>query len=153
MRLAAVCLAAVLAAAAPVAAQPPQGDTPPIVVEGDAIARSEIERILEADNLDTAALRTSEVLAAMRRIPRGRAPDDFWSAYQAHLRAWERFEAAEARAEALASGKQDGLEEAVAQVVQADRDINSTFDEVERIARRYGARLPTPRGEPSLPSV
>jgi hypothetical protein len=100
---------------------------PDIVVRGD-VARTEIERILAADNVDTSQLSAGEVAEAMSGIERGRAPDDFWRAYQAHVAAWKRL------AEASES-----LEQAL-----AEQAIEASFDEVERIARRYRARLPVP---------
>ena len=62
---------------------------PDIVVRGD-VQRREIERILRADNVDTSRLGARAVAEAIADIGRGRAPDDFWRAYQAHVRAWER---------------------------------------------------------------
>src|SRR5215212_5684199 len=55
------------------------------------IGRIEIERILAADNLDTLHLNPSEIADRMAAIQRGRAPDDFWQAYQRHVDAWQRF--------------------------------------------------------------
>jgi hypothetical protein len=98
-----------------------------IVVRGD-VARTEIERILDSDNLDTSRLDAAEVAEAMSAIQRGRAPDDFWTAYQAHVAAWKRL--------AHATGS---LEQAL-----AEQAIDASFDEVERIARRHRARLPVP---------
>jgi hypothetical protein len=137
------CLGFLLTAASVLAAQPPQGDAPPIVVEGEALARSEIERILAEDNVDTSRS-GQEVVQAIRGIRRGRAPEDFWTAYQAHVRAWERFASIEARAEAIAWENPTGLGKLVPALEEATREIGTTFDEVERIALRYGARLPTP---------
>lgn len=47
--------------------------------------RSTITRILIADNLDTASMVPSDVLAHIQTIQQGNAPDDFWLAYQAHV--------------------------------------------------------------------
>jgi hypothetical protein len=108
----------------------------------DATARTEIERILNADNLDTARLSPRDVADAIARIERGRAPEDFWSAYQLHVRAWSRLADAFERAQ-----RQQGestFVEGMEEVETAADAIESTFDEVERIARRYGARLPVP---------
>ena len=121
VRLAALALLAVPLPAA-VAAQDAE-----IVVRGD-VARIEIERILEADNVDTSRLSAREVADAMAGIGRGRVPEDFWAAYQAHVAAWNRL-----------AGAAASLERAL-----AEQAIESSFDEVERIARRYGARLPAP---------
>jgi hypothetical protein len=98
-----------------------------IVVRGD-VARKEIERILDADNLDTSQLSAREVADLIGGIERGRAPDDFWTAYRAHVAAWNR------RADAA-----EDIEQAL-----ADQAIEASFDEVERIAHRYRARLPVP---------
>lgn len=108
-----------------------------VVVHGQR-ARAEIERILAADNLDTGELSAREVAEVMENIPRGGAPEDFWAAYQAHVRAWEEL----ANAEDLAADDEDS-----ASVDAAQDAIETTFDEVERIAGRYGARLPVPRAQ------
>ena len=118
-----------------VAAQ--QGD---IVVRGD-VARTEIERILRADNVDTSRLGAREVAEAIAAIERGRAPDDFWAAYQAHVRAWEQLADAEEKG---AKDFETGFG-GTGEVAKAARAIDFTFDQVERIARDYGARLPIPR--------
>ena len=99
-----------------------------------SLARAEIERILQADNLDTQSTSPRDVATAMARIRHGHAPDDFWKRYQAHVHAWEIF------ADATADPRSEHHE-----VVEAERALNSTFDTVERIARRYGARIPKPR--------
>jgi len=112
-----------------------------IVVRGQT-ERAEIERILNADNLDTANLTPDEVVETISQIQRGRAPEDFWNAYQLHVRAWASLAAAVDRAQS-ARGEStfgDGSDE----IEAASNAIGSTFDEVERIARRYGAHLPAP---------
>lgn len=124
VRLAALALMALPALPLTGAAGAQESD---IVVRGD-IARKEIERILNADNLDTSSLSAGEVAEAIGRIERGRAPQDFWAAYQAHVAAWNR----------LADAK-GSLEAAL-----AEQAIETTFDEVERIARLYRALTPTP---------
>jgi hypothetical protein len=105
-----------------------------IIVRAD-VARNEIERILNADNLDTVAMHPHDVAQTISIISRGRAPDDFWRAYQRHVDAWVRMAELTERANGQA-----GAEE----LAKADRMINLSFDEVERIARRYGARMPMP---------
>ena len=135
----------------PAAAASPE---PGIVVTGQQ-ARAEIERILDADNLDTGQLSARDVAEVMENIPRGRAPDDFWEAYQAHVHAWEQLAAAEESASASTSGdnadngddSDDDDTADSADVRQAQAAIESTFDEVTRIAGRYGARLPVPRAQ------
>lgn len=116
-----------------------------IVVHGIA-AKVEIERILNADNLNTGSLGARFVADTIVEIPRGRAPADFWSAYQAHVRAWRRL--ADAEDEAL-RGSEDvaSSAESAAMVIEAERQIEATFDEVERIARSHGARMPVPLAE------
>ncbi len=116
------------ALAAPAAAQEPE-----ILVEAP-LQRLEIERILEADNLDLASMSPREVAEAMAPIPKGRAPDEFWARYQGHLRAWQWYAA-------LASTAGVNGHD----VLEAEALVNATFDDVERIAARYGARLPEPR--------
>jgi hypothetical protein len=118
-------LAAVAGAAA---AQEPQ-----IVVERSR-DRLEIERILEADNLDLGSMSPRAVAEAMARIPKGRAPDEFWARYQGHVRAWQWYAA-------LASTAGVNGHD----VVEAEALVNATFDDVERIALSYGARLPEAR--------
>ncbi|HEU0100601.1 MAG TPA: hypothetical protein VFQ67_17715 [Allosphingosinicella sp.] len=134
MRFPRLALLALLAlSGAPGAAAP----EPDIVVRG-GIERAEIERILAADNVDTSRLSESEVADIVARVERGRAPLDFWLAYRAHVRAWERLADATERA-----SQGESLFKAE-EVVKAEQAIESTFDEVERIARAYGARLPVP---------
>jgi hypothetical protein len=126
---------AALALLAPGAPAPVAAQEADIVVRGD-VARNEIERILDADNLDTSRLSAREVAEAIGRIRRGRAPEDFWAAYQAHVAAWGRL----AQATEIAAQR------------QADSEIEASFDEVERIARAYGAILPTPPWQ-EIPTV
>jgi hypothetical protein len=128
---------AMLVLLAPPLAATAAAQNPDIVVRGD-VARSEIERILRADNLDTSRLGPREVADSIGAIERGRAPDDFWLAYRAHVTAWVRLAEAE-DAVRLRPGPA-----ASAELEKADQAIDSTFDDVERIARLYGARLPTP---------
>jgi hypothetical protein len=113
-----------------------------IVVRADA-ARMEIERILDADNLDTARLEPRVVTEIMSGIERGRAPEDFWNAYQLHVQAWANLAGAADHVRRPQGGSAstpdlDGLE-------RAEAAIGTTFDVVERIARQYHARLPAPR--------
>ena len=119
---------------------PPTGvaaQEPDIVVRG-GVYRGEIERILEADNVDTARLSERRVADIMVGIERGRAPEDFWVAYRVHVAAWLRLADAIARA-----GREPNVNTAE-DVDKAEQAIVTTFDKVERIARRYGARLPVP---------
>ncbi|MEO7177530.1 MAG: hypothetical protein ABIW83_01680 [Allosphingosinicella sp.] len=131
MRVVRLVLLTFLAFPLPAAAAAQEAD---IVVRGD-VARHEVERILDADNVDTSRLTADEVAETIAAIERGRAPEDFWAAYHAHVRAWQRLAEAEAR-----------LLRQPARIEQAEQAIEATFDEVERIARSYGARLPTPPG-------
>ena len=127
-----------LAAAAPT---PALAQDPDIVVRAQT-DRAEIERILNADNLDTAHLSARDVVEIMSGIARGRAPEDFWDAYQLHVRAWANFAEAEEHAQPRSDGST--FAENPEQLETAEAAIGTTFDEVERIARRYGARLPRP---------
>jgi|GEM_PF-6840356 len=111
---------------------------------GTVAERQEIERILQADNLDTGRLTSRQVATTIRGIRRGGAPEDFWAAYQAHVRAWERAADAEEKAVGLMAEKSAELERAVADYLEAEAAIETTFEEVERIARSYGAALPAP---------
>ena len=115
---------------------------PDIVVRG-GVERAEIERILAADNVDTSRLGEREVAHAIARIERGRAPLDFWLAYRAHVSAWKRLADAVEKA---------GRDRSGAAVANAEQAVDATFDEVERIARAHGARLPTPPWK-RLPAV
>ena len=134
-----IVLPILAALAAPAAAVAQDQD---IVVRGET-PRAEIERILEADNLDTAQMDPSEVVEIMAGIARGQAPEDFWNAYQQHVLAWARL------AEVVNQVRQhqgdaafgDGMDE----LAGAQAAIGTTFDEVERIARLYHASLPRPR--------
>jgi hypothetical protein len=134
-----ILLAAAAALAAPPAMAAQEQD---IVVNGHA-ARAEIERILNADNLDTDNLEPRDVADTMAAIQRGGAPDDFWNAYQAHVRAWSLY-ADEVEQAGNGSEAQPDSVYGFDQVSEAQAAIASTFDEVERIAHRYGARLPMP---------
>lgn len=116
---------------------------PEIVVTRSAAVPA-IERILEADNIDIDALPPREVALRMQAIGRGAAPTAFWQTYQAHVRAWTAYaDALEAeRGRAPGDPAPPGEEWAVG---QARAEINRTFDAVELLARRHGARLPLPR--------
>jgi hypothetical protein len=144
MRLVRLVLLALLAFAAPAAVAAQNAD---IVVRGD-VSRSEIERILAADNVDTSQLSEREVADAIEGVRRGRAPEDFWRAYRAHVLAWQRLASAVETVRAQENESRFDEKE----VVEAEQAIGATFDEVERIARSYGARLPTPPWE-ILPTV
>ena len=135
-------------AGAPTAAQP-AGQA---VTRGDAATRLEIERILNADNVDVSQLTPRQVADSIRAIPRGRAPDDFWTTYQAHVRAWEAMAAATERLERLANAKPRLQADAIEDASEAQVAIESTFDEVERVARSYGVGMPAPPGTP-LPTT
>ena len=135
MRLLRLALLAFLALPMPAGAVAREPD---IVVHG-GVERAEIERILAADNVDTSRLSEREVADIIGRVERGRAPRDFWLAYRAHVLAWERLADAVEKAGGMGAGRSDGEE-----LVKAGQAIDATFDEVERIARSYGARLPTP---------
>ena len=134
MRFERLALLALLALPVTASATAPEPD---IVVRG-GVERSEIERILAADNVDTSRLSERDVADIVARIERGRAPKDFWLAYRAHVLAWERL------ADAVERASQGESLLKAEEVVKAEQAIDSTFDEVERIARAYGARLPTP---------
>jgi len=139
MRTTGIIVLAFAALAAPAAAVAQDQE---VVVRGET-ARAEIERILEADNLDTARLDPSEVVEIMAGIARGGAPEDFWDAYQQHVLAWARLAEVVSRVrqhqnDAAITDGQDELPAAAA-------SIGTTFNEVERIARLYHAQLPRPR--------
>lgn len=142
-----VFLPALLALFAPAAAAAAQ--QPDIVVNGE-VARVEIERILEADNLDADRLSPREVVEIMAGIERGRAPEDFWEAYQMHLRAWRQF--ADVVDAILAQQGESAFAEREEELAQAEQAVDATFGVVEALARRYGARLPVPPGE-RLPTI
>jgi hypothetical protein len=141
IRIVRLALLALVAFGAPsaVAAQEQE-----IVVSGE-VARAEIERILREDDLETERMSPREVAETMAAIQRGRAPQDFWAAYQTHLQAWQRFAAATEQASRQEGVQTFGLDTDTA---EAERAVNSTFEEVRRIAQRYGARLPGPRVNP-----
>ena len=114
------------------------------IVVSAAAARAEIERILQEDNLGGRRLSPRETAETMAGIARGRAPQDFWAAYQLHVQAWQAYAAA------VESGQQQGESTFGfnGDATAAEQAITTTFNEVERIARRYGARLPAPPVNP-----
>ena len=112
-----------------------------VVVRADT-PRAEIERILNADNLDTARLSPREVSGIMSGIRRGRAPEDFWTAYQLHVQAWANL--AEVTERVQRQQAESTLAAGLDELAAAETAIGTTFDEVERIARQYHARLPAP---------
>ena len=112
-----------------------------VVVQNSA-AGPAIERILNADNLDVERLSPREVADTMAQIPRGRAPGDFWTAYQQHVRAWQDYADARDAARVITSPTDIDHRPDGAAIEDARKRINSTFDEVEAIARRYHARMP-----------
>jgi hypothetical protein len=134
MRLVRLALLALLALPIPAALAAQDRD---IVVDG-GVKRAEIERILAADNVDTSRLSEREVADLIAKVERGRAPKDFWLAYRAHVHAWKRL------ADAVERAGEDASRLNSDDRAKADRAIEATFDEVERIARSYGARMPTP---------
>ena len=116
---------------------------PEITVRSSA-ARPSIERILKADDLDVERLSPREVAGRMKLIEQGAAPRRFWIAYQAHAKAWAAY------ADALEAARRRPPEELAPAgsewaIGKARVEINRTFDQVEALARRYGARLPLPR--------
>ena len=138
-----VLLAALALAAAPLTAQDRESVPAPqaeqeIVVRGES-ARREIERILREDNLTSSQPSPREVADTMAVISRGSAPQDFWTAYQTHVLAWQRYAEAVEQTPRVQNESSFGDE---GQAAEAQQAIESTFVEVERIARRYGARLP-----------
>ena len=138
MKVVHILLPVLAALQAPVAAPAQDQD---IVVRAD-VSRAEIERILNADNLDTFRLSPREVVEAMTGIPRGRAPGDFWNAYQQHVRAWQNLATVVERVQAR---QQESTVFEDPELVSAEAAISTTFDEVERVARSYRARIPPPR--------
>ena len=141
-----VLIAALALAATPLAAQEPSANQqaePEVVVRGET-ARREIERILREDSLTSSQPTPREVADTMAVISRGSAPQDFWTAYQTHVQAWQRY------AQLVEQGGQQPAESSFAPegAAEAQTAIETTFTEVERIARRYGARLPAAPVDP-----
>jgi hypothetical protein len=118
--------------------------TEPEIVVRRSAAQPAIERILKADNLDIDRLSAREVSDRMKEIQQGASPDAFWQAYQAHVAAWTDYADALDAVSKLRPGepRPAGSEWAVG---RAKARINRTFETVELIARRYGARVPLPR--------
>ncbi len=108
------------------------------------LATAEIERILQLDNLDTGWLSPRDVTDTMDAIARGRAPRDFWIAYRAHVEAWRRLADATKQARSML-GEPRSMGDGGPGIAQAELAIDLTFDEVERIATSYGAKMPIPR--------
>lgn len=142
MRMRSAALAMLAIVAIPATGGPAMGQPSSASVRGTEAERAAIARILAADNLDTSRLSSRQIVAAMRAIPRGRAPRDFWHAYRAHVRAWQRFAAAEERMQRLGEGDERARDAMFA----AEAAIESTFSEILRIAARYGVEAPTPPG-------
>jgi hypothetical protein len=112
-----------------------------VVIQNSA-AKPAIERILNADNLDVDRLSPREVAETIAEIPRGRAPGDFWNAYQLHVRAWQDYADARDAARIPTSPTDIDHRPDGAAIDSARKRINSTFDDVEAIARRYHAHIP-----------
>lgn len=140
MRFPSLTALALMTLAPPALAQAQSGE---IVVHGTA-ARQEIERILREDSLTSSQPTPREVAETMAAIDRGRAPEDFWTAYQTHVQAWQRY------AQLVEQGGQQPAESSFGPegAAEAQTAIEATFNEVERIALRYGARLPSPPIDP-----
>jgi hypothetical protein len=131
MRIMSLCALALLALPSPALAQAPSGDI---------AARQEIERILQEDNLTSSQPTPRQVAETMAAISRGQAPEDFWTAYQTHVQAWQRYASA---VEQAPQGQQgESTFEPEGEAGEAQQAIQTSFAEVERIALRYGARLP-----------
>ena len=127
------------------------GQADPIAAHGEQeelrrqeFERQAIARILAADNVDPGRLTARQVATAIRAIPRGEAPEDFWNAYQAHVRAWERAARSEERMQGLASAKPAEMEPIVVDYIEAQMEIAATFERVGQIADRYGVPMPVP---------
>ena len=103
-------------------------------------ARPAIERILKADNLRVDLLSPAEVAARMEEIEQGAAPDDFWTTYLAHVRAWRTYASAIARSRR--ADPRDLDRGGTLAVAEARIAINRSFDMVEQQARKYYARIP-----------
>ena len=123
-------------------AQPGRSEPAADVVVQNSAAVPAIERILNADNLDVDRLSPRKVADTMAEIARGRAPGDFWAAYQQHVRAWQDYADARDAARILTSPTDIDHRPDGAAIDDARKRINSTFDQVEAIARRYHARIP-----------
>ncbi len=141
-----VVIAAAFTASPSLAQVPEAPPPPPIVVHGPS-PRAEIQRILNADNVDTTNLEARVVADGMALIERGRAPDDFWTAYQTHVDAWRKLADAEDLARSAAEGRTAQMGEVAALVAEAEAQVEATFSAVERIALDYGARMPIPAVE------
>jgi hypothetical protein len=118
--------------------------TEPEIVVRRSAAQPAIERILKADNLDIDRLSPREVSDRMKEIGQGASPDAFWQAYQAHVAAWTDYADALEAASKLKPGEPRPARSEWA-VGRARARINRTFETVELLARRYGARVPLPR--------
>jgi hypothetical protein len=142
IRLAALAMLAMFAVPQTGASAALQPSLP--AARGTEAERMAIVRILAADNLDTTTLSSRQIAQRIRAISRGRAPRDFWNAYRAHVRAWQRFAAAEERVQRLGQGP--GAERAFAAMVEAEGAVETTFSTVLRIAGSYGVEPPVPPG-------
>ena len=121
---------------------PPEPPSAPaeIVVLRSA-AKPAIQRILRADNLDVERLPPRQVADRMEAIPQGAAPRDFWLAYQAHVRAWRAYADATDRSRSANPLKIDTAPDGHG-IAVARKLINTTFNDVERVAAHYGVKPP-----------
>ena len=127
-----------------------------------------IESLLQADRGNsTGATSISDVVKRMRAIDSSRCPKDFQSAYLTHIHAWERALQLEQRAlefqksnsettlfvESFVRGflgdplgkmnEVNAVKSDFAREVQTvQKEIQQTFHEVEKVALKYGAKLP-----------
>jgi hypothetical protein len=138
MRIGGLAALALMAVTAPAMAQAQSDD---VVVHG-AAARQEIERILREDSLTSTQPTPRQVADTMAIIARGTAPQDFWTAYQTHVQAWQRYADLVEQASQQQQQQGESTFGPEGEAGEAQQAIESTFVEVERIARRYGARLP-----------
>ena len=106
----------------------------------------EIERILMADNVDVSSLSSRGVADAIAQVARGDAPHDFWRAYRAHVLAWQRLADIEERAQSVPPGFA-AMANFAAELDQANREVEASFQKVTRIAEEHGARLPVAAAE------
>jgi hypothetical protein len=127
-----------------------------------------IESVLQQDSTTSSgATSVGEVLSHMRAIDTSGCPTDFQAAYLAHIHAWEKMGQVEIEAAAFKSdregagdfvegfirgflgdpmGKANEIHEAQNQLQkeyqEAGQEIKQTFNQVQEMAVKYGAKLP-----------
>ena len=129
--------------------------------------KAAIESVLAQDSGSSSNVKSiSEVVTRMRNIDLDGCPDDFRSAYVKHIHAWESAQLLEVDAKSISDRYNStsalvesflrgfvfdfgmvgeagaAIDKFTARQQQISLDIQRTFQDVETVAIRYGAKLP-----------